>query len=237
LREGVWGEGSLPVSHTSRVPDTTPDIWAALPVKEFANAKQRLSPLLTPLQREALAATMLEDVLTALAGANLAGILVNTLDPLAAALAHRYGARIITDDARAGHTGAVAAMARALTREDRAGMLALPGDIPRVTAAEINALIAAGRGAPSFTIAPAHDELGSNGVLCLPPEVIPLRFGDNSYFPHLDGARRHGIEPTSVRLPGFALDIDHPDDLRAFLRAEPALPTRTLRFLHQLGLK
>ena len=213
-----------------------PKIWAALPVKEFANAKQRLSPLLSPAQRESLAAIMLEDVLTALSGAKVAGILVNTLDPLATELAHRYGARVITDDARSGHTGAVTAIARALTHEPHAGMLALPGDIPRVTAAEIDTLIAAHRPAPSFTIAPAHDELGSNGVLCLPPDVIPLRFGDNSYYPHLNTARRHGIEPTIVPLPGFALDIDHPDDLRALLRAEPAMPTRTLRFLQQLGL-
>ncbi len=214
----------------------TPDIWAALPVKEFADAKQRLAPLLTPAQRQTLAATMLEDVLTALAGAALAGILVNTLDPLAAALARRYGAQVITDDARAGHTGAVAAIARALTREGRAGMLVLPGDTPRVTATEIDALIAGRRAAPSFTIAPAHDELGSNGVLCLPPEAMPLRFGDNSYFPHLDTARRHGIEPTVVRLSGFALDIDHPDDLRAFLRATPEMPTRTLALLRRFGL-
>lgn len=213
-----------------------PDIWAALPVKEFAGAKQRLSPLLTPPQREALAATMLQDVLAALAGADLAGILVNTLDPLATELAHRYGARVITEDARIGHTGAVAAMARALTREGRAGMLVLPGDIPRVTAAEVNALIAAGRSTPSFTIAPAHDELGSNGVLCLPPEAMPLRFGDNSYFPHLDSARRHGIEPTSVPLSGFALDIDHPDDLHAFVRATPPMPTRTLALLRGFGM-
>jgi 2-phospho-L-lactate guanylyltransferase len=205
-------------------------------VKEFAGAKQRLSPLLTPSQREALAATMLQDVLTALAGANLAGILVNTLDPHATELAHRYGARVITDDARTGHTGAVAAIARTLTAEGRAGMLVLPGDIPRVTASEINTLIAAARPAPSFTIAPAHDELGSNGVLCLPPEALPLRFGDNSYFPHLDSARRHGIEPTSVPLSGFALDIDHPDDLHAFLRATPPMPTRTLALLRGFGL-
>jgi 2-phospho-L-lactate guanylyltransferase len=214
----------------------TPDIWAALPVKEFVGAKQRLAPLLTPAQREALAAAMLQDVLTALASADLAGILVNTLDPLATELAQRYGARVITEDARAGHTGAVAAMARALTREGRAGMLVLPGDIPRVTTSEVNALIAAGRAAPSFTIAPAHDELGSNGVLCLPPEAMPLRFGDNSYFPHLDSARQHGIEPTSVPLSGFALDIDHPDDLRAFLRATPPMPTRTLALLRGFGL-
>jgi 2-phospho-L-lactate guanylyltransferase len=212
-----------------------PDIWAALPVKEFTNAKQRLSSLLTQAQRESLAVTMLEDVLAALASASLAGILVNTLDPLATEIAHRHGARVITHDARSGHTGAVVAMARVLTREGRGGMLVLPGDIPRVTAVEIDTLIGASREAPSFTIVPAHDQLGSNGVLCLPPEVIPLRFGDNSYFSHLYAARRLGIEPTIVPLSGFALDIDHPADLRAFLRADPPMQTRTLALLRGFG--
>ena len=59
------------------------DIWAAVPVKEFAGAKQRLAPLLTPAAAQALAAAMLEDVLAALAGAPLAGIMVNTVDPVA----------------------------------------------------------------------------------------------------------------------------------------------------------
>jgi hypothetical protein len=44
----------------------TPGVWAAVPVKEFAGAKQRLAALLTVWQRQALAAAMLEDVLAAL---------------------------------------------------------------------------------------------------------------------------------------------------------------------------
>lgn len=211
-------------------------IWAAVPVKEFADAKQRLAPLLTRAQREALAAAMLQDVLAALAGADLAGILINTLDPLAATLARRHGARVIAEDARAGHTAAVAALARVLARDGCAGMLVVPGDIPRVTAAEIDAVVAAHHPAPSFTIAPAHDEQGSNAVLCCPPLVMPLRFGDNSYFPHLDAARAHGLAPVIVPQPGIALDIDHPADLHAFLRATPELPTRTLELLREFRL-
>ena len=45
------------------------DVWACVPVKHFTGAKQRLSEMLSPIQREILAATMLEDVLAALAGA------------------------------------------------------------------------------------------------------------------------------------------------------------------------
>jgi 2-phospho-L-lactate guanylyltransferase len=211
-------------------------VWAAVPVKEFTGAKQRASALLTPAQRETLAATMLEDVLAALAGARLLrGIMVNTLDPRAAALASRYGARVVEDGARDGHTGAVMGMARILAAEGHA-MLTMPGDIPRVTAAEVDAVVASCRAAPSFTIVPAHDELGSNAVLCSPPGAVPLRFGDDSYFPHLAAARRCGIEPVIVRLPGVALDIDHPADLRAFLRAKPRVPTRTLALLESFGI-
>jgi 2-phospho-L-lactate guanylyltransferase len=206
-------------------------------VKEFTGAKSRLSVFLSPAQRERLAMTMLEDVLAALAGATrLAGIMVNTVDPRAADLAQRYGARVVTEGARDGHTGAVNGMARVLAAEGQAALLTLPGDIPRVTSAEVDAVVSSCREAPSFTIVPAHDELGSNAVLCAPAGVIPLRFGDDSYFPHLATARQHGIEPTIVRLPGIGLDIDHPVDVRAFLRATPRMPTRTLALLEQTGL-
>jgi 2-phospho-L-lactate guanylyltransferase len=202
-------------------------IWAAVPVKEFAGAKQRLAPLLTVEQRQALAAAMLEDVLAALAAAPLAGIMVNSVDPLATDLARRYGARIVTDGARDGHTGAVTAMARILVAEGN-DMLTVPGDIPRVTSAEIAALIEAHRPAPSVTIVPAHDERGSNAMLLSPPLIMPLRFGDDSFLPHLASVRALGIEPTIVRLPGIALDIDQPEDVHALLQAKPVMRMRAL---------
>ena len=52
-------------------------------------------------------------------------------------------------------------------------------------------------------------------MICSPPDAVPLRFGENSYFPHLEAARRCGIEPTVIRQPGIAMDIDHPVDLAA----------------------
>lgn len=198
-----------------------------MPVKEFAGAKQRLSTLLTAAQRQALAAAMLEDVLAALIEAPLAGIMVNTVDPLATDLARRYGAQVVTDGAHDGHTGAVTAMARILAAEGH-DMLTVPGDIPRVTAAEIGAVIEARRPAPSVTIVPAHDERGSNAVLCSPPLVMPLRFGDDSFLPHVASARALGIEPTIIRLPGIALDIDQPEDVHALLQAKPVMRMRAL---------
>ncbi len=212
-------------------------IWAVLPVKELAGAKQRLSSCLSPEERRALATTMLEDVLDAVSAVReLAGVLVVTVDPAATSLAARYGARIATEGARDGHTGAVTAAARLLVREGQTGMTTLPGDIPRLSPAEIDATLAAHRAAPAFTIVPAHDHLGSNMIVCSPPDAVPLRFGEDSFYPHLDAARDRGIEPLIMRQPGIGMDIDHPVDLVTFLKMSPRVRTRTLAFLEQAGI-
>ncbi len=211
-------------------------IWAVVPIKEVGGAKQRLAGLLTPAQRQELAAIMAEDVLSALAAVRgLGGILVVTREPAAAALARRLGARVTEEGALDGHTGAVMAATRILLREGRGGLLQVPGDIPRITAAEVEAVLAAHRPAPSFTIVPAHDERGSNCVVLSPPDSIPLRFGDDSFFPHLEAARAAGIEPTILSLPGIGMDIDHPADLARFLGME-RMATRTLAYLEDSGL-
>ena len=213
------------------------DIWAVIPVKEFDDAKHRLSGLLSPSARRLLAETMVTDVLDAVAGSRrLAGVIIVTLDRHATALGTKIGARIMIEGARDGHTGSVNAGRRLLASEGRGGMITMPGDIPAVRAAEIDAVLSAHLAAPSFTISPAHDDLGSNAVVCSPPEQVALRFGDNSYFPHLDAARRQGIEPTLIRQAGIAVDIDHPVDLALFLRLPQSKGTRTRALLEKLGV-
>lgn len=205
------------------------DLWAVVPVKERDRAKERLAPLLPPELRQGLALAMFEDVLTALAAApGLAGLIVVTVDQQARRLALGYGARLVEDGARDGHTSAVAAAARLLAAEHRGGMLTVPGDIPLVTAGEIARIIKAHPPAPSFTIVPSGDAGGSNAVLVSPPDAVLLRFGVDSFFPHLRAAEAQGIRPTVLRLPGVALDIDNPEDLAAFLRMPSQTRTRAL---------
>ena len=198
-------------------------IWAVVPVKETSHAKQRLGAIAAQSFRRDLALAMLEDVLTALAGARgLAGILVVTIDDGARRIAARYEAAVSDEAACAGHSAAVAGAARRLAA-DGAAMLTLPGDVPLATAAEIERLLEAHCRGRSFAIVPARDERGSNAILCAPADRVALRFGDDSFFPHLAAARAGGIEPEILRLPGIGLDIDTPDDLAAFL----ARPSRT----------
>jgi 2-phospho-L-lactate guanylyltransferase len=214
---------------------STRDIWAVVPIKETAQAKRRLEDAVPAELKPRLALAMAEDVLEALAsGSGLTGIAVVTVDAAASEIARRYGARVLAEGARDGQTGAVRAAARVLAREGRSAMLAIPGDVPLITPDEVRQLLDAHQGTPDFVIAPAYDERGSNAVLCAPPELVPLQFGDDSFAPHLEAARRVGVEPKIVRLPGIGLDIDNPRDLAAFLKI-PAR-TRTHSLLREAGV-
>jgi 2-phospho-L-lactate guanylyltransferase len=213
------------------------DVWAIVPVKDFAQAKQRLAGALSPDQRRSLAAAMLEDVLRALvATPTLAGIRIVTRDPSAARLAARFGAHVTTLWADRGYTAAVTAAAHALAREGRGGMLVVPGDVPLVSATEIGAILSTSRAEPTFSIVPAHDGRGTNAVLCSPPDAVPLLFDGNSFHPHQEAARRRGIEPTVVRLPGLALDIDNPVDLGRLIAMPEAAASRTCAYLRSAGV-
>lgn len=201
---------------------------AVVPFKGTAQVKQRLAAALTPPQRQALALAMLGDVLQTLSAVDeLRGVLLVTTDPDAIVLAAQFGAEISSEHAHEGHTGAVLGAASQLAAKG-VGLMTVPGDIPLVAPDDIRELLAAHAPATGFTIAPAHDELGSNAVLCTPANIVPLRFGDNSFFPHLAAAKAHGIEPRVVRLPRIALDIDTPQDLTQFLLTPSQTQSRAL---------
>ncbi len=207
------------------------NLYVVVPIKETGDAKGRLANVLGATRRQELALAMFEDVLATLARVReLTGIFVVTADPAAAAIAPRHGAQVLREGAHEGHTGAVAAAARRLSRE---AMLTVPGDIPLVQEEDIRQLIdahrdALRRDAPAFIIVPAHDERGSNAVLCSPANAVPLTFGTDSFLPHLAAARRCGIEPKVLKLPRVALDIDTPEDLAHFLGTQSQTRARAL---------
>lgn len=210
-------------------------LWVVMPVKNLEDAKQRLASVLDGGERRALFRAMLEDVLSTLSRCpGLAGVAMVTRDPQARALAARYGARVLEEDANRGHTFASTFGAQVLASEGVSGMLQLPADIPLITPDDVAAVLDAHGEAPAVTLAPSRDELGSNAVACSPADVLPLRFGDDSYFPHLRRARTLGIEPSVVRRRGLALDVDTPDDLLEFLASPSA--TRAFDYLQSSGI-
>lgn len=212
-------------------------IWAVLPAKNFADAKQRLAGVLSAVERGALFRAMFADVLAALAAAGgLAGIAVITRDPDAAGMAAAEGARILGEPENAGQTDAVRRAVARLAEDGVAAIATFPGDIPLVTPFDIETVLRhhAGQATPAMTIVPAHDRRGSNCIALSPPRLIPFAFGNDSFAPHCARARSRGVEPAVLELPNIALDIDTPDDLRHLL-ARPA-DTRAHAYLRDSGI-
>ena len=210
-------------------------MWLIVPVKNFDAAKQRLSPCLSPGERSRLYEVMLADVLDCVRQVEVIdAIALVTRDQEAMKMATEYGAGVIIESANRSHTDAVRFAVEQLMEDGVGTMLTLPGDVPLVTPAEVNALIDAHVGPEAFTIAPSRDHMGSNAVICSPPDIVSLQFGPDSFYPHLQQARRAGIEPAVVSLPGISLDIDTPADLELFLTR--ASHTRTRAFLDSSGI-
>ena len=212
-------------------------IGAVLPVKDFGQAKQRLAGLLDASERRLLARAMAEDVLATLSRVQaLSEIVVVTRDASARTLAARYRARVLTEPANDGQSAAVSRAAADLESAGVARLLQVPGDVPGASADETAAVIEAhGQGgAPAVTLVPAHDRRGTNCVLSEPPGLLPFAFGRDSFGPHCRAARALGIEARIVPLPGLGLDIDTPDDLRAFMARPRA--GRTLDYLRASGI-
>ena len=198
-------------------------MWAVIPVKDLANAKQRLAEVLDRSERRRLFRCMLEDVLATVSKARgLAGIVVVTRDGVAAEIARERGARVLSEDHNRGQSAAVGHAAAVLAGEGVEGILTLPGDVPLVTAEEIEAVLdahgGAHGGAPAVSIVPTRDGRGSNCIALTPPDAISFYFGDDSFQPHLEAARQRGIAARVVELPGLGLDIDTPADLRELMR-------------------
>jgi 2-phospho-L-lactate/phosphoenolpyruvate guanylyltransferase len=202
-------------------------IVAAVPVKDLVNAKQRLVPALGAAERAALAAAMLEDVLTALAAARLDRVWVVTRERAVDVVARARGAEPLAEDANRGHTAAVARAQAEAVRLGARVFLTIPGDVPCVTAEEIHRLLdAAAPGQPAFV--PSRSGLGTNGVALAPPDAMPLTFGEPSFERHLATARARGLEPRVLALQGLGLDVDAPSDLAALLAAPGATASARL---------
>ena len=113
-------------------------------------------------------------------------------------------------------------------------MFLIPADIPLITEEEINSVLKAHPSAPSLTIIPSRDKLGSNCILLSPPSRMPLKFGPDSYFRHLEIAKSNGLNINPMELPGFGLDIDEPADLFELLNLEG--DTRSQKYIRHLNL-
>lgn len=183
-----------------------------VPIKNLADAKQRLSPILSPEERFALAQAMCEDVLEALANwQSRPAVAVVTTDSLARDLAARFHFEVITDD-NCGETSAIE-MATAVCRERGAeSTLVVPADIPMIDSSELQKIADCAPKSGAVLVPDAAGR-GTNAAWRSPGDLFPLRFGNDSFQPHLAAAKATGLTCVVLKLPGIARDVDRPEDL------------------------
>jgi 2-phospho-L-lactate/phosphoenolpyruvate guanylyltransferase len=218
--------------------------WAIVPVKSLGDAKQRLASVLPVSARRTLMLAMLGDVLATLSQVEaLDAVLVVTPDPAVRQIAMSHGARILREDRITGHSAAAIAGFAEARANGATRALTLPADAPLVTPEELRTLFASpsphlrgeeSGGAPHVTLVPSRDGDGTNGILVSPPDAFPPSFGPGSFARHLADAAERGIACRTLDLPGLALDIDEPHDLRELMRHTRADPRYA--FLHAYGL-
>ena len=185
-----------------------------IPVKKLSGAKQRLADALDQPSRTKLAQAMLQDVLEAVRECKSChSVALVTNDPFAGDLARKFGLELIPDLENSGETGAIEMATRVCVTRGADFTLVIPADIPLIQAWELEQIL---KQAPreGSVLVPAGDGRGTNAVLRRPANLFPLRFGNDSFKPHHAAAQATGKPCIVLQLPGIAVDVDNPPDLR-----------------------
>jgi len=209
------------------------NVWALIPVKVLERSKTRLASVLQPQECARLSRAMFMDVLDAMEKAqhiNHIAVLTNDVD--ATELATRLSHLVIADESEGELCAGLNAAALQIAKLGADTVLVMPGDLPTVTAEDIDKLIEKHSGGVS--ICPAIRDGGTNALICSPPDAMPFQFGSDSARKHLEKATERGMANARFPMHAFFRDIDTPDDLAWLARQDSS--GNTVRFLHQSGI-
>ena len=167
-----------------------------LPVKDFANAKQRLSDALDGSARAGLARAMCLDVLQALARTRVPErVIVFTAADEVIQMTRPFGFDVVFEKSVDGHSAAVNHMVSELV-SNSARIVSIASDLPRLVPSEID--FAMDAASEPVTLIPSRDWTGTNGVVFLPPARIEMEYGEGSFRRHLSKAAAAGHRRVSA---------------------------------------
>jgi len=189
-------------------------VWAVITLKSPAQAKSRLSGVLSPQARRQLFFAMASHVIETLQHTRgVQGVRVVTASEEVAEFARELGCWTIRQPKDCGTAHAFeAGVAHAIARGEPQ-LLLLPGDLPMLSVPAVETLLASAPEAPGMVIAPDDTQAGTNALLCSPPNVGPMRFGHDSFQRHIAAARQREVATAIVTEPALAFDLDDERDL------------------------
>ncbi len=202
---------------TSARPADLSRLVAIVPVRSFESAKSRLGEPLDAEERQTLVAGLLDRTIKAASGVDaIESIVVVSPDPVVLRAAAAAGATPVRqpDD---GLNEGLRAATRWATADGATAVIVLAADLPAISAAAIEAVVAAaaaGRRSDRAIVAIVADRhgRGTNVLLVSPPDAIAFTFGSGSRASHL--AEAQAANAVALELDGpLALDLDLPEDL------------------------
>ncbi len=174
-----------------------------VPVKAFSRAKERLSAVLAPADRAALAEYLATKVIAA---AGAMPVMVVTDDPGVATWADRQGAQMLWRPAQ-GLNDAVAHGVARLATEGVERVIVAHADLPFATD------LGLADGFDGVTVVPDRHGDGNN-VLSVPTRAgFRFAYGPGSFHRHVDETERLGLALRVLDEPTLAWDVDTADDL------------------------
>jgi len=194
-----------------------------IPVKEFREAKKRLAPHFSSVERAALAETMCEDFFEVVAATRCAErVFVVSKEPGALARARERGWETILETRQISESDSVDAASQYCAAHGVKALLRVPVDLPLAEPRDIEAVFCAFdekfeekfNGSPAAILIPSRDGMGTNALLRSPPGLFPSRFGPNSFALHLGEAEGCGARVCVLRNARLELDVDELEDLR-----------------------
>ena len=188
-----------------------------VPHRGLEAAKTRLAPSLDPEERVMLASQLLQRVLKVSREVSNDVEVISPSRPLAE-IVEAAGARLAVQRGMGLNEGLDQARSQAIL-DGIDTLIVLHGDLPNLTAGDIETLVGAlpADGRPGVAIAPDRAGTGTNALALRPPGVIPFRFGIGSFAAHAAEIERAGVSCVAVNRAGLAFDLDTPDDLRRWL--------------------
>ena len=192
----------------AQYPDRQRGACVLIAVKERARSKTRLAAALPPQARIELVRSMLATVLSAAESAQTVQQVI-VISPERDCIPAEVPVLADTGES----LNSALTQAHALVRGFGCSeVVILPADLPKISSAEIDALVRAGR-AGGFAIAPDTAGVGTNALCLVGAAPFQFHFGLDSRRLHWHEAQRMGLSPQLVRLPGLEFDVDSPDDL------------------------
>jgi 2-phospho-L-lactate guanylyltransferase len=188
-----------------------------LPLKDPAQAKQRLACRLSSDERQQLAWAMLEDVAQALCQARgLDQVVVVSSCPPILSYAKQNHWHVIPESSQISESHSVDHSCQLLRQSGVTTVLRIPGDIPLLQGQDLDQLLSFELKPPSAILVPSRDGTGTNALLRNPPDAFPSHFGENSLALHQQEAERHGVEVKILHNPRISFDLDELDDILSF---------------------